>query len=42
MGAAGRERVCEHFTPARYAAKVSRAYELAIDRRRGAHLAGTA
>jgi glycosyltransferase involved in cell wall biosynthesis len=42
MGAAGRKRVCEHFTPARYAAKVSRAYELAIDRRRGARLAGTA
>jgi glycosyltransferase involved in cell wall biosynthesis len=38
MGAAGRERVCNHFTPARYAAKVARAYERAIERRRESHL----
>jgi glycosyltransferase involved in cell wall biosynthesis len=42
MGAAGRERVRAHFTPASYAAKVGRAYERAIERRRISRLVGTA
>lgn len=42
MGAAGRERVCAHYTPERYAAKVSSAYERAIERRRGSPLVRTA
>jgi glycosyltransferase involved in cell wall biosynthesis len=36
MGAAGRERVRANFTQARYAAKVSSAYERAIEERRSA------
>lgn len=36
MGAAGPERVRANFTPARYAEKVSRGYERAIERRRRA------
>ncbi len=42
MGAAGRERVCAHYTPQRYTAKVIRAYERAIERRRGSPLVQTA
>jgi glycosyltransferase involved in cell wall biosynthesis len=42
MGTAGRKRVRAHFTPAPYAAKVSRAYERAIERRRDSRLIGTA
>jgi glycosyltransferase involved in cell wall biosynthesis len=41
MGAAGRERVRANFTPDRYAEKVSRGYERAIERRRGSRLVGT-
>ncbi len=39
MGAAGRRRVVERFSPAAYAEKVERAYEQALVRRRGAHAA---
>jgi len=42
MGAAGRERVLAHFTPAAYAERVLAAYERAIERRRGASPAPTA
>jgi D-inositol-3-phosphate glycosyltransferase len=42
MGAAGRKRVCDCFTPAHYAAKVSRAYERAIAHRRGSRVSQTA
>jgi glycosyltransferase involved in cell wall biosynthesis len=38
MGRAARERVCEQFTQARYAEKVYRAYERALERRRGPRL----
>ncbi len=36
MGAAARQRVLDHFTPARYAQKVEQAYERVLERRRGA------
>jgi glycosyltransferase involved in cell wall biosynthesis len=42
MGAAGRKRVCDCFTPSLYAANVSRAYERAIAHRRGSRLSHTA
>lgn len=42
MGAAGRERVLAHFTPAAYAERVLAAYEGAIARRRGARSAQAA
>jgi glycosyltransferase involved in cell wall biosynthesis len=41
MGAPGRERVRANFTPARYAAKVTRAYDRAIERRRASRLVET-
>lgn len=39
MGAAGRNRVLERFTPQRYAERVAAAYEQAIERRRAALVA---
>lgn len=42
MGAAARRRVLELFAPAPYAEKVERAYERALERRRGARAVGSA
>jgi glycosyltransferase involved in cell wall biosynthesis len=42
MGAAGRERVLAHFTPAAYAERVLAAYERALARRRGGAIAQSA